>query len=181
MSDKNKPSSSSDVVSFPDAVGGVRPLKQDRITPPRKNANRSPSRLCATSARSWTACCPTIMNLPTSRPARNCSTPDLGYNTASCASCVAPIRHRSPARSPWQHCPRSARARQRVPARDAGTGPTLRAHHPRQGQKLGREAAGTEGKGKRLATAVGIKCSPSAPRPNDGGTGAVYVLLRRKA
>src|SRR3989344_6773007 len=41
MSDKNKPSSS-DVASFPDAVGGVRPLKQDRITPPRKKRKPVP-------------------------------------------------------------------------------------------------------------------------------------------
>ena len=41
MSDKNKPSSG-DVVSFPDAVGGVRPLKQDRITPPLKKRKPVP-------------------------------------------------------------------------------------------------------------------------------------------
>ena len=41
MSDKNKPSSS-DVASFPDAVGRVRPLKQDRIAPPRKKRKPVP-------------------------------------------------------------------------------------------------------------------------------------------
>ena len=41
MSGKDK-SDKNDSVSFPDAVGGVRPLKQDRITPPRKKRKPVP-------------------------------------------------------------------------------------------------------------------------------------------
>lgn len=41
MSGKDK-SDKNDSVSFPDAVGGVRPLKQDRIAPPRKKRKPVP-------------------------------------------------------------------------------------------------------------------------------------------
>ena len=156
MSDKNKPSSSSDVVSFPDAVGGVRPLKQDRITPPRKKRKPVPEQTLRDQRE--------VMDSLLSddyEPADVETGEELLYSRPGLQHSIMRKLRRGQYAIEAQldlHGNTVPEARERVsafPARDAGTGPTLRAHHPRQGQKLGRKAAGTEGKGKRLATAVG--------------------------
>ncbi len=64
--------------------------------------------------------------------------------------------------------------------RDALSRQALRAHHPRQGPRRRRPAAGAEDQGEFAGYGRRTRCWHSARRvQQDGGTGAVYVLLKK--
>ena len=161
-------------MSFPDAVGGVRPLKQDRITPPRKKRKPVPEQTLRDQRE--------VMDSLLSddyEPADVETGEELLYSRPGLQHSIMRKLRRGQYAIEAQldlhgnTGSRSARACQRLHPRDAGAEPALRAHYPRQGQKLGRELPVLKGKVNRVAAAVGQVLAFCPRAPNDGGTGTV--------
>jgi len=178
MSDKNKPSSS-DVASFPDAVGGVRPLKQDRITPPRKKRKPVPEQ----TLRDQREVIASLLS-DAYEPAEIETGEELLYSRPGLQHSVMRKLRRGQYTIEAQldlHGNTVPEARERVSAflRD------MQAQDKRCVRIIHGKGKSSEGrlpvlKGKVNAwlqqwDQVLAFCSA---RPNDGGTGAVYVLLR---
>lgn len=181
MSDKNKPSSN-DVVSFPDAVGSVRPLKQDRITPPRKKRKPVPEQTLRDQRE--------VMDSLLSddyEPADVETGEELLYSRPGLQHSVMRKLRRGQYAIEAQldlHGNTVPEARERVSAflRD------MQAQDKRCVRIIHGKGKSSEGKLPVLKGKVNAWLQQwdqvlafCSARPNDGGTGAVYVLLRRKA
>ena len=180
MSDKNKPSSS-DVASFPDAVGRVRPLKQDRIAPPRKKRKPVPEQTLRDQRE-------VIASLLSDdyEPADVETGEELLYSRPGLQHSVMRKLRRGQYAIEAQldlHGNTVPEARERV-------SPFLRDMQA-QGKRCVRIIHGkgksSEGKLPVLKGKVNAWLQQwdqvlafCSARPNDGGTGAIYVLLRRK-
>ncbi|MBI3574926.1 MAG: Smr/MutS family protein [Gammaproteobacteria bacterium] len=181
MSGKDK-SDKNDPVSFPDAVGGVRPLKQDRIAPPRKKRKPVPEQTLRDQRE-------VIASLLSDdyEPADVETGEELLYSRPGLQHSIMRKLRRGQYAIEAQldlHGNTVPQARERV-------GTFLRDMQA-QGKRCVRIIHGkgksSEGKlpvlkGKvnswlRQKDEVLAFCSA---RPNDGGTGAVYVLLRKRA
>ncbi len=178
MSDKNKPSNS-DVVSFPDAVGGVRPLKQDRITPPLKKRKPIPEQ----TLRDQRAVMDSLLS-DDYEPADIETGEELLYSRPGLQHSIMRKLRRGQYAIEAQldlHGNTVPEARERVSAfiRE------MQAQNRRCVRIIHGKGKSSEGKlpvlkGKvnawlRQKDEVLAFCSA---RPSDGGTGAVYVLLR---
>src|SRR3989338_5141674 len=180
MSGKDK-SDKNDPVSFPDAVGGVRPLKQDRITPPLKKRKPVPEQTLRDQRE--------VMDSLLSddyEPADVETGEELLYSRPGLQHSIMRKLRRGQYAIEAQldlHGNTVPEARERVSA------------FIREMQAMGKRCVRIiHGKGKsstgklpvlkgkvnawlRQKDEVLAFCSA---RPSDGGTGAVYVLLRRK-
>ncbi len=180
MPDKSKPSSN-DVVSFPDAVGGVRPLKQDRITPPLKKRKPVPEQ----TLRDQRAVMDSLLS-DDYEPAEIETGEELLYSRPGLQHSIMHKLRRGQYAIEAQldlHGNTVSEARERVSAfiRE------MQAHDRRCVRIIHGKGKSSAGKlpvlkGKvnawlRQKDEVLAFCSA---RPNDGGTGAVYVLLRRR-
>ena len=181
MSGKDK-SDKNDPVSFPDAVGGVRPLKQDRVTPPRKKRKPVPEQTLRDQRE-------VIASLLSDdyEPADVETGDELLYSRPGLQHSVMRKLRRGQYAIEAQldlHGNTVPEARERVSAfiRE------MQAQDRRCVRIIHGKGKSSEGKlpvlkGKvnawlRQWDQVLAFCSA---RPNDGGTGAVYVLLKRKS
>ncbi|MBI5782558.1 MAG: Smr/MutS family protein [Gammaproteobacteria bacterium] len=181
MPDKSKPISN-DVVSFPDAVGGVRPLKQDRIAPPRKKRKPVPEQ----TLRDQRAVMDSLLS-DDFEPAEVETGEELLYSRPGLQHSIMRKLRRGQYAIEAQldlHGNTVPQARERV-------GTFLRDMQA-QGKRCVRIIHGkgksSEGKLPVLKGKVNAWLQQwdqvlafCSARPNDGGTGAVYVLLKRKA
>ena len=180
MSDKNKPSSS-DVASFPDAVGGVRPLKQDRITPPRKKRKPVPEQTLRDQRE--------VMNSLLSddyEPAEIETGEELLYSRPGLQHGIMRKLRRGQYAIEAQldlHGNTVPEARERVSAfireMQAQDKRCVRIIHGKGKSSEGKLPV-LKGKVNAWLRQWGQVLAFCSARPNDGGTGAAYVLLRRK-
>lgn len=173
---------SNEPVSFPDAVGGVRPLKQDRITPPLKKRKPVPEQ----TLRDQRAVMDSLLS-DDYESAEVETGEELHYSRPGLQHSIMRMLRRGQYAIEAQldlHGNTVPEARERVSAfiRE------MQAQNRRCVRIIHGKGKSSEGKlpvlkGKvdawlRQKDEVLAFCSA---RPNDGGTGAVYVLLRRKA
>ena len=181
MSGKDK-SDKNDSVSFPDAVGGVRPLKQDRITPPRKKRKPVPEQTLRDQRE--------VMDSLLSddyEPADVETGEELLYSRPGLQHSIMRKLRRGQYAIEAQldlHGNTVPKARERVSAflRE------MQAQDRRCVRIIHGKGKSSEGKLPVLKGKVNAWLQQwdqvlafCSARPNDGGTGAVYVLLRRKA
>lgn len=180
MSGKDK-SDKNDSVSFPDAVGGVRPLKQDRITPPRKKRKPVPEQTLRDQRE-------VIASLLSDEyePAEIETGEELLYSRPGLQHSVMRKLRRGQYAIEAQldlHGNTVPEARERVSAFLRG----MQAQDKRCVRIIHGKGKSSEGKLPVLKGKVNAWLQQwdqvlafCSARPNDGGTGAVYVLLRRK-
>lgn len=178
MSGKDK-SDKNDSVSFPDAVGGVRPLKQDRITPPRKKRKPVPEQTLRDQRE-------VIASLLSDEyePAEIETGEELLYSRPGLQHSVMRKLRRGQYAIEAQldlHGNTVPEARERVSAflRE------MQAQDKRCVRIIHGKGKSSEGKLPVLKGKVNAWLQQwdqvlafCSARPNDGGTGAVYVLLR---
>ena len=180
MSGKDK-SDKNDPVSFPDAVGGVRPLKQDRITPPRKKRKPVPEQTLRDQRE--------VMNSLLSDdydPAEIETGEELLYSRPGLQHSIMRKLRRGQYAIEAQldlHGNTVPEARERVSAFIH----EMQAQDRRCVRIIHGKGKSSEGKLPVLKGKVNAWLQQwdqvlafCSARPNDGGTGAVYVLLRRK-
>ena len=180
MSGKDK-SDKNDSVSFPDAVGGVRPLKQDRIAPPRKKRKPVPEQTLRDQRE-------VIASLLSDdyEPADVETGEELLYSRPGLQHSVMRKLRRGQYAIEAQldlHGNTVPEARERVSTflRD------MQAQGKRCVRIIHGKGKSSEGKLPVLKGKVNAWLQQwdqvlafCSARPNDGGTGAIYVLLRRK-
>ncbi len=178
MSGKDK-SDKNDPASFPDAVGGVRPLKQDRIAPPRKKRKPVPEQTLRDQRE-------VIASLLSDdyEPADVETGEELLYSWPGLQHSVMRKLRRGQYAIEAQldlHGNTVPEARDRVSAflRD------MQAQGKRCVRIIHGKGKSSEGKLPVLKGKVNAWLQQwdqvlafCSARPNDGGTGAVYVLLR---
>ncbi len=178
MSGKDK-SDKNDPASFPDAVGGVRPLKQDRIAPPRKKRKPVPEQTLRDQRE-------VIASLLSDdyEPADVETGEELLYSRPGLQHSVMRKLRRGQYAIEAQldlHGNTVPQARERVSAflRD------MQAQGKRCVRIIHGKGKSSEGKLPVLKGKVNAWLQQwdqvlafCSARPNDGGTGAVYVLLR---
>ncbi len=178
MSGKDK-SDKNDPASFPDAVGGVRPLKQDRIAPPRKKRKPVPEQTLRDQRE-------VIASLLSDdyEPADVETGEELLYSRPGLQHSVMRKLRRGQYAIEAQldlHGNTVPQARERVGAflRD------MQAQGKRCVRIIHGKGKSSEGKLPVLKGKVNAWLQQwdqvlafCSARPNDGGTGAVYVLLR---
>lgn len=181
MSGKDK-SDKNDSVSFPDAVGGVRPLKQDRVTPPRKKRKPVPEQTLRDQRE-------VIASLLSDdyEPADVETGDELLYSRPGLQHSVMRKLRRGQYAIEAQldlHGNTVPEARERVSAfiRE------MQAQDRRCVRIIHGKGKSSEGKLPVLKGKVNAWLQQwdqvlafCSARPNDGGTGAVYVLLKRKS
>lgn len=181
MSGKNKPDKN-DAVSFPDTVGQVRRLKQDRITPPRRHRKPVPEQTLRDQRE--------VVSLLLSddyEPAEVESGEELLYARPGLQHSVVRKLRRGQFAIEGQldlHGCTVPEARERVAvflrqmqSRDKRC---VRVIHGKGNSSEGKLPV-LKGKVNSWLRQTGEVLAFCSARPNDGGTGAVYVLLRRKA
>ncbi len=178
MSDKDK-SDKNDPVSFPDAVGGVRPLKQDRIMPPRKKHKPVPEQ----TLRDQRDVIASLLS-DEYEPAEVETGEELLYSRPGLQHSVMRKLRRGQYAIEAQldlHGNTVPEARERVSAflHD------MQAQDKRCVRIIHGKGKSSEGKLPVLKGKVNAWLQQwdqvlafCSARPNDGGTGAVYVLLR---
>lgn len=180
MSGKDK-SDKNDSMSFPDAVGGVRPLKQDRITPPRRKRKPIPEQ----TLRDQRDVIASLLS-DEYEPTEIETGEELLYSRPGLQHSVMRKLRRGQYTIEAQldlHGNTVSEARERVNAflRD------MQAQDKRCVRIIHGKGKSSEGKLPVLKGKVNAWLQQwdqvlafCSARPNDGGTGAIYVLLKRK-
>lgn len=180
MSGKGKPNDS-DTTSFPDAVGGVRRLKQDRIVPHRKRRKPIPDQTLRDQRE--------VMKSLLSDDHESAEDIETGDETLFIRPGLQHAVIRKLRRGQYAieaeldlHGATSVQAREAVnaflkKARDQEKR-VVRIIHGKGNTSIGKMPV-LKGKVNSWLRQKGEVLAFCSARPNDGGTGAVYVLLKR--